>query len=525
MLIVCALSVAFHTLEIPFSLSLVGDKDFKILIKKIEDDYNENYLQKMLDCIFIHRYKTKYASCFYYAINNFKSENINLNREYIIISGGIDAELKLIKSWAKSIFNNPKNSFGFIFVPSKVISKENKNYLINEIWNPFKEGEYISKVDLVHIEPGKYDRNSLNPLVNMFVNLLIREEEKYEINMNSSSPIFDKVKTINIDIIKSYLNSDELQKCKDYFIGQRQLPLFKIKKLEHPKKIYYLLYFGKKSQFSNLNDEQIQKYKEFSREFKISKEKLNLSYLETIFKPNLPTQYILTSKGSKIDINQLIFYFLNPTPSPLIYREIEGGYVKNYGITVIFDNSVSCLSHFQSLHTIQTIRIFLSTLATLDIPCFDFIITGNPKPLILCSERNPLEALKKNSDLWISIFSSILCQNKKADLLSAIKVAYDLTIWRKSEYKNYIFILTNGLYCKEEQKNIIELISYLEFKDIVIFGIGLGVNPIGIQNIFSKCVYSLNPYNLFFALSRFFINSNQNKEQIFQNCFKLQDFH
>lgn len=127
MLIVCALSVAFHTLEIPFSLSLVGDKDFKILIKKIEDDYNENYLQKMLDCIFIHRYKTKYASCFYYAINNFKSENINLNREYIIISGGIDAELKLIKSWAKSIFNNPKNSFGFIFVPSKAISKENKN--------------------------------------------------------------------------------------------------------------------------------------------------------------------------------------------------------------------------------------------------------------------------------------------------------------------------------------------------------------------------------------------------------------
>ena len=442
MLIVCALSVAFHTLEIPFSLSLVGDQDFKILIKKVDDDYNEDYLQKMLDCIFIHRYKTKYASCFYYAINNFKSKNINLNREYIIISGGIDAELKLIKSWAKSIFNNPQNSFGFIFVPSKTISNENKNYLINEIWNPFKQGKYISKVDIVFIEPGIYDKGSLNPLVNMFINLLIREEEECKTYLNFSIPS-DKIfqKSINIDIIKSYLNSDELQKCKDYFIGQQQLPLTNIKKLNPPNLKDYLNLQGKIAK--SYIDKNRQEYEEFSREFKIPKEKLNLLYLETIFKPNLPTQYILTSKGSKIDINQLIFYFLNPTPNPLIYREIEGGYVKNYGITVIFDNSISCLGHFQSLHTIQTIRVFLSTLATLDIPCFDFIVTGNPSPLILCSERNPLEALKEKSDLWVSIFASILAPNPKADLLSALKVAYDLNVLRKSEYKNYIFVLTD----------------------------------------------------------------------------------
>ena len=525
MLIVCGLSVALHTLEIPFSLSLIGDKDFKIMIKKVDDNYDEKYLQQMLDCIFIHRYKTKYASCLNYAINNFKPEDINLNKEYLLISGGIDSELKLVKSWGKYIFNNPKNSFGFIFIPSKNISKENINYLINDIWNPFKKGEYISKVNLVLLEPGDYNKESLNPLVDMFSDLLIRkEDEKKEIKLLFSKPIdfYSTNKQLNLNILRSYINCEELQKFKDYYINQQELPQINIKKMEIPDIKYY----------SNIQGKIINSYlwgkkselHEFSREFKISKEKLNLSYLETIFKPNLPTQYILTSRGSKIDIHQLIFYFLNPTPNPLIYREIEGGYVKNYGITVIFDNSISCLTQIQSLHTIQTIRVFLSTLATLDIPCFDFIVTGNPQPLILCSEKNPLEALKEKSDLWSYIFASILCPNQKADLLSALKVAYDLNSLRKTEYKNYIFVLTDGLYSKEDQNNIKELVGYIELKEIDIFGIGLGVNPNGITNLFSKCIYSLNPYNLFFAINRFFIESNNNQESIIPKLYQNLKF-
>ena len=40
--------------------------------------------------------------------------------------------------------------------------------------------------------------------------------------------------------------------------------------------------------------------------FTIKKEKINLSLLELIFKPNLSTQSILTDVGTHFDVNELI---------------------------------------------------------------------------------------------------------------------------------------------------------------------------------------------------------------------------
>ena len=48
---------------------------------------------------------------------------------------------------------------------------------------------------------------------------------------------------------------------------------------------------------------------EFMKIFRTPKERINLSSLETIFKPNLPTQIILTDVGTHIDVNELIKYF------------------------------------------------------------------------------------------------------------------------------------------------------------------------------------------------------------------------
>ena len=64
--------------------------------------------------------------------------------------------------------------------------------------------------------------------------------------------------------------------------------------------------------------------------FKIKKETINLSHSEIIFKPNLPTQTILTDIRTHIDINELIKYFL--IPNPRIYREIGDDFIKNYGM-------------------------------------------------------------------------------------------------------------------------------------------------------------------------------------------------
>jgi hypothetical protein len=111
--------------------------------------------------------------------------------------------------------------------------------------------------------------------------------------------------------------------------------------------------------------------------FKIKKEKINLSLLELIFKPNLATQNILTDLGTHIDVNGLIKYFLNPTPNPRIFRELGDGFTKNYGLTVIIDPSISCFGTLSNQHTWSAIQILLGAI---DLPCLDLIISGNPNP-------------------------------------------------------------------------------------------------------------------------------------------------
>ena len=53
--------------------------------------------------------------------------------------------------------------------------------------------------------------------------------------------------------------------------------------------------------------------------FKEKREKLNLKYMNTIFKPNLPTQAVLCEEGTHLDIIELIKYSINKMPNPRLY--------------------------------------------------------------------------------------------------------------------------------------------------------------------------------------------------------------
>ena len=55
--------------------------------------------------------------------------------------------------------------------------------------------------------------------------------------------------------------------------------------------------------------------------------------------------------------------------------------------------------------SIQTLGLLLSTLNSIDLPCFDFILSRQKNPEILCSNLNTLKALNYKSQLWESLFS------------------------------------------------------------------------------------------------------------------------
>ena len=251
-------------------------------------------------------------------------------------------------------------------------------------------------------------------------------------------------------------------------------------------------------------EEQIQiNNLKFVKLFKEKREKIKLSPMNIIFKPNLPTQAILVEEGTHLDITELIKYSINKVPNPKLYREIRDGFVKNYGISIVIDTSISCLNDLCIIHTFQTLRVLLSAISHDNIPCLDIIISTDKYPIILCSEKSANEILSERSPFWAVLFSC-LDGISSSDLASAIKAAYNLNRARRKDYTNYIFVLTDGLYSFSQRERIIEVVNSCSSKNINIFGIGVGIYPIGIDKLFSQVIYSQNPYKLIEGISLFF---------------------
>ena len=84
---------------------------------------------------------------------------------------------------------------------------------------------------------------------------------------------------------------------------------------------------------------------------------------------------ILVEEGTHLDIIELIKYSINKVPNPRLYTEVRNGFIKNYGVSIVIDISISCLNELCIIHTIQTLRILLSAISYDNIPSLDIIIT------------------------------------------------------------------------------------------------------------------------------------------------------
>ena len=97
---------------------------------------------------------------------------------------------------------------------------------------------------------------------------------------------------------------------------------------------------------------------------------------------------ILSSTGSEIDVPALILYLINPNTEPLFFLENKEQIIGNNSISIIIDNSISCLNEFSINHSIQTIAILLNAFSNINIPNFDLIVSGEENPIILCTNIN-----------------------------------------------------------------------------------------------------------------------------------------
>ena len=96
---------------------------------------------------------------------------------------------------------------------------------------------------------------------------------------------------------------------------------------------------------------------------------------------------------------------INPSPDPMIYLEEKGGMIRNYSVSLILDTSYSCFNPLCTSFSLQSLRLMLSTLTSIDLPCFDFILSRQKNPEILCSNLSSVRAINYKSLLWESLLS------------------------------------------------------------------------------------------------------------------------
>ena len=484
---------------------------------------------------FYKKTKNKFASCIKTAIDKFE-HNDNSQKIFFIFTNGFDEEFVLHEQWKKIIFNNTNNSFAFIFSKSDSISKEHYNSLTT-MWREF--GDFC-KSNSLRVGWIETDKNVLgsNNIDNNYIKVITEAilRQKKENNKEETKTSLFKIDELKNMSLKD--NIDNLQKIiddgnkflksfdKDAYFEKIKLPIIQetAKKIEQRELKDISKNIGKIMTVDKSNDEIISNIRELMKTFKIKKEKINLPLLEIIFKPNLPTQTVLTDVGTHIDVNELIKYFLNPTPNPRIYRELGDGFVKNYGITVVIDSSASCFSTLSNQHTLCTIQMILSAFASIDLPCFDLIITGDPHPYIICSEKNTLDILSEKSHIWPILFELLSRSIKDADLASAIRAAYNLHNSRKSEHPDFLFVITDGLFSLSDRERIIKNVIFCISKGLNVFGIGVGISPFGIKELFPNIIYSFNPEKLIEGISSVFsgVSSGNKKMDPMLSEFKFK---
>ena len=101
-------------------------------------------------------------------------------------------------------------------------------------------------------------------------------------------------------------------------------------------------------------------------------------------------------------------------------------------------------------------------------------------------------------------------------MYDAIYLALQIKIQQTSK-KYFCFILTDGIFNENYKKELKNLCSFCEYSQINLYGIGLGLYPKGLPEIFSKCMWAPDIQYFNKALSSMLKN-----EKIFSSDFNLK---
>lgn len=483
----------FENLEIPYSIVVFADFKFQYIIKKYNEPHSEKIIQRIFDSILVKRFFTRIADvCWFIQCH---PDLVNPERNYRIvniISCGLDPKLKIPDQWHGIFDHDEKTKFGFFFLPPN-----NPKYIDNlhKIWENFRNE---LSVPLVSIDDNrKVVLGEYTDIVNTFAKLFSsieyssEELETDKIVKKRGKIECDLIESVDISLDNKFIEILEAMKNREIsvdkiFIQNKPHELSKEKVLEDIK-ISSNHIIQKVNSYTNVNEAIVNQI--LSNDYKEGKR----AVIDLIFPPNKPSMYAPSRKGTRLYIMGLVNFVLTKGQDNKIWLDKIAGLVKDYRITIIIDNSISCFNDLMNPHSFQTVISFLQVFSSVSIPFFDIIIAKKEKPVVLLSGQDSFNSLTSKSPIWPALIEILGKPDNNVNLRDALTCLLKFRNLNAAK-KHFAFLFTDGLFANlGERDHIKNYIAQIEESGVSLFGIGLGFYPRGIKDIFGKCTWTLNP--------------------------------
>ena len=502
LILAIALSKCFFYLEIPFSIIIFSDYKFQYIIKNFYETFSINVIQRLYDCIIVERFFSRIFDICYYIEK--KIEFPNKNKMAIIISNGIDYSLRIGFKWRKYFEKDIKFCFFFNNLNIPKIAE------VKKIWEKFeKETDFpVIEFNSDIIYSSYIDLNKYQKLLKTFTDYKSEIKDIFGPGYCEFSDYYIEKLSPEYKDIYLYFSPEDKAFVQ---INQREKPSQKINLNNNNIINCYLVKVSEQS----LNCEN------FLKEFDNNLPTYNQKLIDDMFPPNKPTLYAPSNKGTKLNFSGLLNFFITNGQDDKIWLEKKDRLKKDYRVSVIIDSSRSCFNKDSFYYSFSIVKSLLSIIYSSKIPFFDLIIATNKEPIIICSGQDS-NILTNKSFIWTSLIKEIYGEKTYESndihcyLFDAIYAALQIKIQQTSK-KYFCFVLTDGIFNESYKNELKNLCSFCEYSQINLYGIGIGLYPEGLPDIFSKCLWSSDIKYFNQALSSMLKN-----EKIFSTEFKLK---
>lgn len=470
LLLFCAYAIALAQLQIPSRLAVFADYVFKYFeIKDILTPLSPKHLQMALEAFKLSRHVSEPISSINKIIRKYRSQFNSFS--FFIFTDGV------LVNTAPQIWDNWQN--GTISKISFVITTpdESKAKLLPHYRNIHNKNPEISadfmEIGVFEDSQAEFFYEGLahgqNPNIsNDKVPLLLHKGEQ-----NAQKLRFDKI------------FSDESDRDQRYYCidNSHISTVCKMPEVEIEDANEYLPTI--KEKLKNIFAKE---------EFEQSLPKVATD-INSFFTPNKPTQATASESGYGLSITGLIRYILTNSQDKRIYLEKNAGYISNYSMFIIIDCGESCSSFLSIRHTRISVIATLLRMQNLDMPV-TIIAATSEGPTALCINAKISEIIGENANGGVlqSIYSTINKSVGSVSLAKAFLAAYNIRC-RQQEQGSILFAFTNGTLSADDFNAISSISAEFSMMKTDIIGVGVGIAPINIRKIFSKSVWSQNPFN------------------------------